>query len=145
MVVDVSEKVIVITGSSKGIGASIARAFAKENAKIVINYNDSEKQAKELYAELLEHNRNCILVKCDVSKVNEVNYLHDETLNAFGKVDVLINNAGICYDRKVHLMTLEEWQKVVDVNLTGTFLCASKFAKTMITQKKWKNHKYFIS
>lgn len=138
MVVDISEKVVVITGSSKGIGGSLATSFAKEKAKIVINYLNSEDAAKKLYEQIILYNPNCLLVKADVTKQEDVNKLYRETISAFGKVDVLINNAGICDDNPIQLMPEEQWQKVLDVNLTGVYLCSRAFSKTMVQQKNGK-------
>lgn len=138
MIVDVSAKIIVITGSSKGIGRELIKAFAKENAKVVINYFHSENEANALYDEILSYNTNCILVKADVTKLEGVSYLYHETIKAFDRVDVLINNAGICDDNLIQMMPLEQWQKVIDVNLTGAYLCSREFSKIMIKQKSGK-------
>lgn len=138
MIVDVSNKVVVITGSSKGIGRSLAVAFAKEQAKVVINYLNSEKAAKQLYDEIILFNPNCTMIQADITKQDDVSKLYHETLNLFGKVDVLINNAGICDDNPIQLMPEEQWKKVIDVNLTGTYLCSRAFSKAMIQQKNGK-------
>lgn len=138
MIIDVSNKVVVITGSSKGIGRELAVAFAKEQARIVINYLNSEEIAKQLYEEIKMYNSNCLLVKADVTKQDDVSKLYHETINTFGKVDVLINNAGICDDNPIQLMSEEQWRKVIDVNLTGAYLCSRIFSKAMIQQKSGK-------
>lgn len=138
MNVDVSEKVIVITGASRGIGKEIALAFAKENASVVINYFQSEDAARKLLDEIREYNSKCIKVKADVSKMHEVIRLYDVTYRKFGKVDVLINNAGICEDNFISLMTENEWKKVIDINLTGAFLCSREFSRLMMVQEKGK-------
>jgi 3-oxoacyl-[acyl-carrier protein] reductase len=133
--VDISGKVVVITGSSRGIGKELVKVFAKENASVVINYYNSEIEAKELYEQVTKINSNCLLIKADVTKASEVSLLYHETVKKFGRVDVLINNAGICDDNLIQVMTLEQWSKVLDVNLTGTFLCSREFSKIMIRQK----------
>jgi Dehydrogenases with different specificities (related to short-chain alcohol dehydrogenases) len=138
MLIDVSNKVVVVTGSSKGIGRELIRVFSKEKAKVVINYIHSEDAATELYNEVLQYNTNCIKVKADVTKYQEVLNLYHKTLNAFGRVDILINNAGICDDNPIHLMAEEQWRKVIDINLTGTYLCSRVFSKIMIQQKDGK-------
>lgn len=138
MIVDITNKVVVITGSSKGIGRALAVAFAKEQANVVINYLNSENAAKQLYDEIILLNPNSILVKADVTKQADVNKLYNETIDTFGKVDVLINNAGICDDNPIQLMPEEQWRKVLDVNLTGTYLCSRAFSKAMIKQKNGK-------
>lgn len=138
MNIDVSGKVIVITGASKGIGAALALAFAKEQAYVVINYFHSENKAKELYNEIQRKNNNCILVKGDVTNPKDVLNLYKETIDTFGRVDVLINNAGVCDDNLAQMMTLKQWNKVIETNLTGTFLCCREFSKAMIRQKSGK-------
>jgi len=138
MIVSVVDKVVVITGSSKGIGRALATAFAKERAKVIINYLNSEDSAKQLYNEIIAYNSNCLLVKSDVTQQRDVNKLYNDTINTFGKVDVLINNAGICNDNPIQLMTEEQWTKVINVNLLGPYLCSRTFSKTMIQQKSGK-------
>lgn len=138
MRIDVSKKVIVITGASKGIGASLAWKFAKEKAYVVINYFHSESQAIELYKKICQFNSNCILVKADVTKPEEVRTLYKRTINRYGKIDTLINNTGICDDNLVQLMTIKQWNRVINTNLNGTFLCSREFSKTMIRQKQGK-------
>jgi len=138
MIVDVSNKVIVITGSSKGIGRALAIAFAKEQAKVVINYLNSEIAAKQLFDDISSYNPHCLLVKADVTQQEDVSRLYHETIKTFGKVDVLINNAGICDDNPIQLMPEEQWRKVLDVNLTGAYLCSRAFSKTMVQQKNGK-------
>lgn len=138
MKVDVSNKVIVITGSSRGIGKELAKAFAKEQSKVVINYLHSENEALQLYDEILVYNPNCIKVKADVTKQEDVLKLYYETISAFKKVDVLINNAGICLDNPIQLMDEKQWRMVLDVNLTGAYLCSRAFSKAMIYQQNGK-------
>lgn len=138
MIIDLVNKVIVVTGSSRGIGCMLAKKLATENAKIVINYNKSYDDAKELYNEILQYNPNCIMVQADITQQNDVVKLYQSTINEFGRVDVLINNAGVCYDNRIQLMQLKTWDKVIDVNLKGTFLCSKYFSKKMIKQKNGK-------
>ena len=138
MMIDISDKVIVITGSSRGIGRELAIALAKENAKVVINYLNSELAARKLYEEITSYNTNCLLVKADITKLEDVSKLYHKTIDSYGKVDVLINNAGICDDNMIQLMSEKQWRKVLDVNLTGAYLCSRTFSKTMIKQKSGK-------
>ena len=90
MFVDISDKVIVVTGSSRGIGRSLVEAFAHENAKVVINYCHSEKAARELHQQIREYNENCIVVKADVTKREDVVRLYQETYERFGRVDACL-------------------------------------------------------
>ncbi len=138
MNIDISEKVVVITGASKGIGRRLAIEFAKEKANVVINYFHSESSAKKLKKEIDTYNSNCILVKADVTKESDVSHLYNKTLECYGKIDVLIINAGICDDNFIQKMSVEQWQRVIDVNLTGAFLCSNYFSKAMIQQNSGK-------
>lgn len=138
MIVDVSNKVVVITGSSRGIGSELAKAFAKEKSKVVINYFNSEDKAQKLFHEISKLNQDCMLIKADVTNPSDVSKMYHKVVNKYGCVDVLINNAGVCDDNLIQMMSLEQWQKVIDVNLTGTFLCCREFLKIMIKQKSGK-------
>lgn len=138
MIIDISDKVIVVTGSSKGIGKELVKAFAQENAKVVINYSYSEDAAVELHKEIMKTNINCIKVKADITNQEDVSKLYHETVSAFGKVDILINNAGICDDNLIQLMPEKQWRKVLDVNLTGAYFCSRAFSKVMVQQKSGK-------
>ena len=138
MNVNLSKLVVVITGASRGIGRALAIAFAKEQAYVVINYNRSCIEAEELKDEINIYNKNCLFVQADITRKEDVSKLYTETMQKFGKVDVLINNAGICEDNLIQLMSEKQWQKVIDTNLTGVFLCSRAFSKAMIHQKKGK-------
>ena len=138
MNIDISGKVVVITGASKGIGAALALAFAKEQSYVVINYYHSEKEAIELFNRINKYNNNCLLVKADVTNPKDVSYLYKKKIDTYGKVNVLINNAGICDDNLIQMMSLNQWNRVIETNLTGTFLCSREFSKAMIRQKYGK-------
>lgn len=135
---EVSDKVIVITGASKGIGRELAKSFAKENAKVVLNYFHSEQQAKNIFEDISRYNAECFLIKADVTNPLEVSKMFDEVVNKYGNVDVLINNAGICDDSLIQVMSYKKWENVINVNLTGTFLCCREFSKIMIKQRTGK-------
>ncbi|MDD4698893.1 MAG: 3-oxoacyl-ACP reductase FabG [Oscillospiraceae bacterium] len=134
MNIDLRDKVVVVTGSSKGIGKELIKAFAKEGSQIVINYFQSEEAANQLYNQIIKHNKKCIRIKADVTNQADVDHLCSETISTFGRIDVLVNNAGICDDNLIQLMPEEQWRRVIDVNLTGTFLCCRAFSKIMIRQ-----------
>lgn len=138
MNIDVSNKVVVITGSSRGIGSELALAFAKEKAIVVINYCHSKEKAETVYRQVLEYSPNSIMICADVTDPHDVNTMYHKVIKSLGKVDILINNAGICYDDLIHIMPFEQWKKVIDVNLTGTFLCCKEFSKIMIKQRAGK-------
>lgn len=138
MNINLEEKVIVVTGASRGIGRELTKAFSYENSKIVICYYKSEYAAEELYKELIVQNPNCIKIKADVTNIDDVKRLRDKTISAFGKIDILVNNAGICYDNSIQVMSEEQWKRVIDVNLTGVYLCCKVFSEIMIKQNMGK-------
>ena len=120
-------KIAIITGSSKGIGKSTALLFAKEGAKIVVNYFSSEKEAFSVVDEIKKIGSEAIAIKCDVSKEGEVKEMINQTISKFGKIDILVNNAAIVFDAPFIERTVEQWKRTLDVNLIGSFLC-SKYA-----------------
>lgn len=138
MIVNVSNKVIIITGASKGIGGQLAKAFSKEGAIVVMNYCHSKEEAEKIYSEVVLNSPNSLLIKADVCNKNEVTKMCREVVKKLGRVDILINNAGICDDNLIQMMSFEQWQRVIDVNLTGTFLCSKEVSKIMIKQKYGK-------
>lgn len=119
------DKVILITGSSQGIGRAIALRFASLGAKIALNdIQGQEEKAKKLKEELEKIGAQAKCFFADVSKFDEVEKMIEEVKREFGRLDVLVNNAGICQDRTLAKMTKEEWQKVIDIDLTGVFNCS---------------------
>jgi 3-oxoacyl-[acyl-carrier protein] reductase len=132
---ELKDKVVLITGSSRGIGKATALLFAKEGAKIIVNYNDSEKEAKEVVREITKLGSEAIAVKCDVSREEEVKKMFSEGIKKFGKLDILVNNAGIVFDIPLFEKTVEQWNKTLGVNLIGVFLC-SKYAVPYIKKQK---------
>lgn len=130
-------KVVLITGSSRGIGAATAREFAKNGYNVVINYNSSEKDADTLKKEL-ENNCNiqALAIKCDVSNEEEVKNMVEKTIEKFGTIDVLVNNAGIAIDTLFEDKTVENFRKTLDVNLIGTFLVSKYVGNVMLENKK---------
>lgn len=132
MNIDLRGKVIVVTGSSRGLGKEIVNFFSKEGASVVINYNKDQDSALTLCKELRKDNLNCIAVRADVTKEHEVARLYHSVIDEFGKVDVLINNAGKCNDNYVQFMSLEQWNEVLNTNLTSMYLCSRVFSMKMI-------------
>lgn len=117
-------KVAIITGSSKGLGAATAKYFAKNNYNVVINYVSSEDKAKELEQEIKDNYKvETLLIKADISKEEDVLKLLNETKNKWGRIDVLVNNAGIAIDTTLEDKTVDNFRRILDVNLIGTFLC----------------------
>lgn len=125
------DKVALITGSSRGIGKAIALKFAKEGAKIIINYHDSEAKAIQVVDEIKKIGSDAIAIKCDVSQENEVKNMVEKSIKKFGKIDILVNNAGIVYDIPLFEKTLEQWKNTINTNLIGTYLCSKYAAANM--------------
>ncbi|WP_339750961.1 SDR family oxidoreductase [Algoriphagus aquimarinus] len=115
------DKVILVTGSSKGIGREIALTLAKEGAKVVVNHSNSEAKANEVVATIRQNGGEAIAIKADVSNKEEVIQLFDQTLAHFGKLDVLVNNAGIMINKLLKDNTQEDFSKQFDVNVRGIF------------------------
>lgn len=129
-------QVALVTGASRGIGKSIALSLASEGAKLVINYANSSTAAEDLVTEITEAGGEAIAVKGDVSKPEEVDALFEQILKKWGQIDILVNNAGITQDTLLLRMKLAEWQSVIDLNLTGVFLCTKAASKVMLKQRK---------
>jgi glucose 1-dehydrogenase len=125
-------QVAIITGASSGIGAGIAKAMAAEGANVVVNYSSSPDKADKILEEIKSSGGEGFAIKADVSNEHEVLQMFRETFNRYGTVDILVNNAGLQKDAKFHQMTLEEWNKVLAINLTGQFLCAREAIKEFL-------------
>lgn len=123
-------KTVLITGASRGIGASIALEFAKNNYNVVISYNSSKCEGEKV-KEYIEKNYKvkCLMVKCDISSEIEVSHMVDLPLKEFGNIDVLINNASVSMDNDIMSKSKDEFLRVVEVNLVGTFLVTREVIK----------------
>ena len=125
-------RVVVVTGASRGLGRAIAIAYAKQGADIVINYHKSDLDAEITKAAIEGYGVRCIAVKGDIGKEDDVIKLKNETLNEFGHVDILINNAGIVYDLPFEDRNPSHWKKTLNTNLISVFLCAKHFAPALL-------------
>lgn len=133
------DKVAIVTGASRGIGRGIAKMFAEEGAKVIVNYNTSKNDASSLAEEIKKMGRDVLLVQADVSKADQVKNMVRKTVERFGRVDVLVNNAGTLVPAKSFLESTEEgWDRTLDVNLKGAYLCCREVAPIMLKQKKGK-------
>ena len=126
-----SQNVAIVTGASRGIGRAIARSLAKKNFVVIANYNKSEKEAMKLKNEF----NNIDIFKADVSKREEVKILVEYTLNKYGKIDVLVNNAGIDNEKLFQDITDEDWQNVINTNLYSVFCVTQEVVNNMIHNK----------
>lgn len=119
---DLKGKVAIVTGGSKGIGNAIARRLSEEKMKVVINYHSDKEGAEETVEELKKVGGEAVAVQADVSSEKGIQDLLDAAVSHFGELDLWINNAGMENQVPTHELTLEDWNKVIDVNLTGVFL-----------------------
>ncbi|MEB6223070.1 SDR family oxidoreductase [Pantoea anthophila] len=124
MNLSLKNQVALVTGASSGLGYACAEALAREEAAVVINYHSQAEPAEELAEKIRAGGGRAIAVKGDVSKEADVDNLFAQTLAEFGRLDILVANSGLQKDAPSIDMTLEEWNTVLDVNLTGQFLCA---------------------
>ncbi|MEL7564869.1 MAG: 3-oxoacyl-ACP reductase family protein [Dehalobacterium sp.] len=122
-----NSKAILVTGSSRGIGRELVKFFAQKGHKVAVNYAKSENEAQSLYDEISSYNKDIILVKADISDRLQVKNMFQKIVQKFGRIDVLINNAGINMDASFMDMSDEKWQRVIDTNLTGNFICSQEF------------------
>lgn len=125
------DKVAIVTGASKGIGAGIAKAFAIAGAKVVVNYAKDKVRATKVVDEIIQLGGNAIAVQADVSLPTDVERLFKETLDTFDKIDILVNNAGIYDIVFLEAITTEVLHANINTNLIGTILCAQKAANLM--------------
>jgi glucose 1-dehydrogenase len=127
-------RIAVVTGAGTGIGQAIAVAFAQEGASVVIDYVGDASVSEETIGKIRAMNGNCLAVQADISLPDQVNSLLQQTMKAFGRLDIFVNNAGI--EKRIDFIDypFEEWQKIMAVNLSGPFLCMQAAAKQMVLQ-----------
>lgn len=128
-------KVALVTGASRGIGRAIALNLASNGATIVINYNGSKEKAEEVFHEIINNHGKALLYKADVSDFDLVKQMVSDIKDEFGRIDILVNNAGITKDNLILRMSEEEFDKVIDINLKGTFNCARHVSPIMLKQR----------
>lgn len=128
-------KVAIVTGASRGIGREIAKQLAIKGIKVIANYNKSENEARNLKEELKKQNIDIDIFKCDVSKREEGKKLVEFVLNKYGKIDILINNAGISEYKLFTNETDEDWNRVINTNLYSAFMMSQEVLPNMIHNK----------
>ncbi len=128
-------KVVLVTGSSRGIGRSIAVKFAKEGASVVINYRSNENEAKAI-TEIISSYSDCMCIQADVSKEKDVKRMIDTIIERYGHLDILVNNAGIAIDNDFKDRHVKDWQETLNTNLIGVFL-TSKYAGKYMLQNQY--------
>jgi 3-oxoacyl-[acyl-carrier protein] reductase len=132
------DKVALVTGSSRGVGKAIALAYAKEGAKVMVNYTSNEKAANEVMETIQKMGGQAKVFKADVAKKAEAQALAQATVDAFGGLDILVNNAGFTRPAMMLKMTEEQWDAVVNIHLKGAWLCAQAAAPHMIAKNSGK-------
>lgn len=130
------KKTIVVTGGSRGIGRAIVERLAMKDYNVILNYNSSEMEAKEVKEKLKDSGKEIEIFKADVSKRKEVQSLVEFAMEKYNKIDVLINNAGISQVKLFTDITDEDWQKMMDINLNSVFYSCQEVSKIMINQKE---------
>ncbi|NLC66547.1 MAG: 3-oxoacyl-ACP reductase FabG [Clostridium sp.] len=136
MELKLKEKTAIITGGSRGVGRGICLALAKEGVNIVINYHRNNEAALETKTEVEKLGSKAIIVKADIGSPKECQFLIDEAEKTFGNIDILINNAGYWPKNWVEDISIEEWNRTIDVNLTSVFLTSQAFVKRNIEKKR---------
>ncbi|WP_268796831.1 SDR family oxidoreductase [Pseudomonas huanghezhanensis] len=136
MLISLKGQVALVTGGSSGLGAASAKGLADAGAAVVINYNSHAEPAEKLAQQIRDNGGQAVAVGADVSKEDDVEKLFAKTLEAFGRLDILLANSGLQKDAPIADLTLADWNKVIEVNLTGQFLCVRaalrQFAKQQI-------------
>lgn len=138
MQIDLKNKVALVTGGSRGIGRETCLLLAEAGAKVILNYNRSKEKAEEVKKEIESHGGMADIFEADISDPEKVNALFEFILKTHNKLDILVNNAGIIKDNLLLSMKLSEWEKVIDTNLKGAFLCSQKASEMMMANHSGK-------
>jgi len=131
-------KVVIVTGASRGIGKAISLALSEKGSKVVVNYSKSEAEANTVVEQIVSNGGFAVSYRADVTNTEQVEQMVDEMFEKFGKIDILVNNAGVIRDQLLLSMKEEDWSLVIDVNLGGVFHCTKAVAKYMTLQKSGK-------
>jgi 3-oxoacyl-[acyl-carrier protein] reductase len=130
--------VAIVTGSSRGIGRAIAERFAAEGAKVIVNWVGREREAQGVVDSIKKDGGDALSVRADVSSSADVKELVRATVDHFGRVDILVNNAGVMFTKSVLETTEDDWDRTIDINLKGAYLCAKEVAPIMLKQQAGK-------
>lgn len=129
-------KVVIVTGGSRGIGAAIVKELAKSDYQVILNYNKSESEANKIKEELTSCGKTVETYKADVRSREEVKGLIQFALEKYGKIDVLVNNAGICQSKLFADITDEDWENMIQTNLTSVFYATQEALRYMVPRKE---------
>jgi len=138
MNIDISGKTALVTGGSRGIGRETCVMLAKAGATVIINYNKSDEKAMEAEREITAEGGRAAVFRADVSDPDQVDALFAFIKTTYGKIDILVNNAGIIKDNLLLAMKLSDWDRVIDTNLKGAFLCTRQAAELMMNSHSGK-------
>lgn len=136
-ILDITDKVVVITGASRGLGAQMAYDFAKHGADLVLASRNKE-NCETVAEEVRKLGRSVLTISCDVSNLSDIKSLMNQAVERFGKIDVLVNNAGANITKPAIEVTEEDWDYINDVNIKGLFFCSQEAAKIMLQQNNGK-------
>lgn len=124
-------KVVLVTGGAKRVGKAIVQAFAARGCKLVVHYHTSEEEAEQTIQELLANGQEALAIRADITQEAEVIQMVETAITRFGRIDVLVNNAAVFFRTPIETLSVEEWEQILDVNLTGTFFCAQHIGLRM--------------
>lgn len=139
------DKVVLVTGAATGIGKAIALHMADEGAQVAVNYNTKSDEVEEVLNSISSKGVNAEKFQADISKEEQVIDMFNQVVDKFGRLDILINNAGIQKDSEFQKMTLDDWNAVINVDLTGHFLCAREAIKIFMRQNPDKKDEFNTS
>ena len=132
------DKIAIVTGSSRGVGKAIAEGYGKEGANVVVNYTSNEKAAQDVVKTIQGAGSKAVAVKADVAQKEDVKKLIQTAIDEFGRIDIIVNNAGFTRPAMMLKMEEDQWDQVVDIHLKGAFLCSQAAALHMKEQKSGK-------
>ena len=131
----IQDKVALVTGASRGIGRGVALELSSRGAKVVVNYNSSTDAAQQVVDAIRQQGGEAMMAHADVSSLEQVNAMVEQVIDTWGSIDILVNNAGIIKDNLLMRMSDDDWHRVIDVNLNGTFYCSRAVIRPMVRQR----------
>lgn len=128
-------KVVLVTGGSRGIGRAICKAFAEQGCKVIINYHSNQEAAESILNEIVAMGQEAEIIQADISQSDQVKSMVSQIRKTYNRIDILVNNAGITKDNLLAMMSVKQWQDVIDTNLNGIFYCTKHVLKAMVGKK----------
>jgi 3-oxoacyl-[acyl-carrier protein] reductase len=133
---DLTDKVAVVTGSSKGIGAAIAKLLAAQGAKVVVNYRSSAQAAEVVVADIKAAGGEAVAYEADVSQSDAASQLMKAAIDTYGQIDILVNNAGITRDKLIMTMKDDDWETILQTNLSSVYYCSKAVIRPMMKKRR---------